>query len=37
VQPLYPGSHSIVTANVSELVTVTLRGACGVVISMLIY
>ena len=33
-QPLKPGSHSMVTANVSFLVTVTLLGAWGVVFSI---
>ena len=32
--PLYPGIHSMVTANVPELDTVTFRGACGVVLSI---
>ena len=32
--PLKPGSHSMVTANVSFLVTVTLLGAWGVVFSI---
>ncbi len=29
--PLYPGSHSMVTANVSAFVTVRFCGGCGVV------